>query len=269
MLDYRFKKKKYNTIVFNSIKKHGWDSHLFEIIEEVHDDRLSEREMHWIKELNTYVYSNSMGMNMTIGGEGHRGTWMHDVERRKKQATVFSGEGNPFYGKTHSEATRNVLAKKASERNKKLGITVPKYGAEKGRLKCIKPVVAYDTNGLFLSEYSSFEDAANDLKVHRTCISESVKYHHFVNKKYTFRYKTDNYPSQITVGKVNAKQEKRPVVCFFKRKKTTYPSAAEASEALGVPKTTINRAALYNKGRPIRKGYVFVYEDLLESLNLA
>ena len=40
---------------------------------------------------------------MTLGGDGQRSTWMHDTERRKKQSRLFSGQGNPFYGKTHSE----------------------------------------------------------------------------------------------------------------------------------------------------------------------
>lgn len=267
--DYRFKKKRFNTIVFNSINKYGWEAHTFEVVEEVENNLLSERERFWIKELDTYVGINRNGMNMTIGGEGHCGTWMHDVERRKRQAVVFSGEGNPFYGKKHSDSVRKVIAKLTSERNKRMGITVPKHGAEKGRLKVIKSVVVYDTLGRFVSEYCSITEAAKCLQVNHTCVSESVKHHHFIDGKYTFRYKTDNYPLEIHIGKVDIKQEKRPVVWFFNNYKIRYPSAFEASIETGVPKGTINRAALSMAGRPIRRGHIFCYEDLLEKYNLA
>jgi group I intron endonuclease len=33
--------------IFNSLNKHGWDKHIFEIIEECHIDKLDEREIYW------------------------------------------------------------------------------------------------------------------------------------------------------------------------------------------------------------------------------
>lgn len=206
---------------------------------------------------------------MTIGGEGHCGTWMHDIERRKKQAATFSGSGNPFYGKTHTQKVREHIATSISKRNKEMGICVPRHGVEKGRLKVIKAVVAYDTNGCFISEFNSVTEASKFLKVNRPCISVSAREHHFIDGKYTFRYKTENYPLKIQVGKVDVKQEKRPVVWFFNSYKIRYPSALEASIETGVPKGTINRAALTMAGRPIRRGHIFCYEDLLKTHNLA
>jgi hypothetical protein len=43
-----------------------------------------------------------------------------------------------------------------------------------------------------------------------------------------------------------------------------HPSAQEASEYFLIPKTTINRAAMYNNGKPIRTGYQFYYKDSLK-----
>jgi len=34
--------------IYNSINKYGWENHLFEIIEEVSNEQLNDREKHWI-----------------------------------------------------------------------------------------------------------------------------------------------------------------------------------------------------------------------------
>jgi len=49
------------------MNEHGVDNFTFEVIEEVDNDRLPEREQYWIKYYNTYVPN---GYNLTIGGEG-------------------------------------------------------------------------------------------------------------------------------------------------------------------------------------------------------
>jgi group I intron endonuclease len=38
---------KNQTKIFNSLNKHGWDKHIFEIIEECSIDKLDERETYW------------------------------------------------------------------------------------------------------------------------------------------------------------------------------------------------------------------------------
>jgi len=46
-----------------------------------------------------------------------------------------------------------------------------------------------------------------------------------------------------------------------------YESSLDASIDLKVPLTTIRRAALYNKKRPIRTGHIFIYKDLFKQKN--
>ena len=44
-------------ILYNSIKKYGWESHIFEIIEETKDIKiLSDSEIFYIKNLNNHQY---------------------------------------------------------------------------------------------------------------------------------------------------------------------------------------------------------------------
>lgn len=253
-------KKKGNIMLHNSIRKYGWDAHILEIIENVDDELLDEREMYWIKELNTFYRNNSNGMNMTLGGDGQRNTWMDDLERRKK-ASIYFTENAPFRGRKHTEESKKLIAQKASKRNRERKITIPKWGAEKGRLKVIRACVVYNTNGDFILEFDSLTDCAKFLGVNTALVRSSISRKSWLHGKHLIKYKTENYSLRIEVGQIKLQSVKRPITCIFrggKRKK--YPSAAEASLDLNVPKTTINRAAQYNNGRPIRKGYIFLYE---------
>jgi group I intron endonuclease len=255
-------KKGKNLILHNSIRKYGWDNHELEIIEIVDDLLLDEREMFWVNELKTYCQDNPMGMNMTKGGDGQRNSWMHDTERREQQSKVFSNEGNPFYGKKHSEESRKIMSEKTSQRNIERGITVPKWGAEKGRLKVVKPCIAYNNKGEFIGEYESLTDCANALGVKRANTSDCLNRGSWIDGKFMVKLKLDdNYPRQIEVGEIKLKTEKRAIIYVREDgSRVEYPSAKEASEELGIPKTTINRAAQYNNGRAIRSGHIFLYK---------
>jgi len=246
----------------NSIRKYGWEAHKLEILEEVENSLLNEREVALIEEHKTYFLDNPLGMNMTKGGDGNKGSWMHKVELRQWYSERFTGEGNPFYGKTHSEETRKRLAEAMSKRNKKNGVTVPKWGAEKGRLKVIKPVIAYDSKGVFIGEYDSATDAAKVLNINRSCVNNVLRGKHTHASGFVFRYKTENYPLQIEVV-LKQQNVKRAIITIVSGKMWEHPSAKEASEYFLIPKTTINRAAMYNNGRPIRTGHQFYYKDSL------
>ncbi len=244
----------------NSLRKYGWDAHILEVIEEVEDALLDEREIYWIAELNTYCYKNPKGLNMTLGGDGQRSTWMHNLERRKKQSELFSGEGNPFYGKTHTEEYKKRKALQVSEYNRENGVKVPEWGVEKGREVVRRKIVCYDLNGNFLKEYNSLASASKELNIHHSTISDSIKGRRSQAKGYVFRYKTDNYPLQIEVGVIKHKTVKRPVIGVYAGEVMVFASSAEASSYYGIPKTTINRAAQYNNGKPIRSGHEFYYQ---------
>jgi group I intron endonuclease len=251
--------------LYNSLGKYGFENHKFSIIEEVDDSILYEREKYWIKELNTYCFDNPKHLNMSRGGEGGGRTWMFDVERRKRQSELFKGENGTFYGKKHTEATKLIIAQKNSEYNKKHNIRVPKWGAEKGRLKVIVSVLCYDKYGNFLKEYVSATDASKELKINRIQIIRNCRNKAIgVGGKYVFRYKEPNFPLKINVGEVKPQNIKRPVLYLDKNHNIIkeYESAFEASIDLNVPKTTINRAALRKDIRPIRKGHIFLYKDL-------
>lgn len=271
--DYRWRNKKHKSFVCSSINKYGWDAHKFEVIEECSDDVLSEREIFWIKELNTYYVDNpEFGMNLTTGGEKGARNWMHDIERRKRQSIKFSGEGGTFYGKKHTQETKEILSKKASERNKLNGHKVPEWGAEKGRVKIRRAVVQYNSMGVFVKEFISITEAANHNSLNIGSVKDSVLYGSWINGEHLFVYKTDNYPTVIEIGEIKKRTEKRAIYWLSEDLEPIceFPSAQEASDFFGIPKTTINRAAMYNDMNPIRTGHIFFYKDLyLEEYKLS
>ena len=258
--EYRWRSKKRKSIIHDSIKGYGWENHTLEVIEEVADELLNEREIFWIKELNTFYLDNPKGMNMTRGGDGNVPSWMHNIERRKKQSEAFSGVKNPFYGKTHTEEYKLRKSKEVSEYNKKNGVRVPEWGAEKGRQKVIKPVLMYNVKGSFVREFESCTEAAKFIGGKARDISTCASGKRTNTKGYVFRYKTEDYPLQIKV-QLKYKTVKRPVVCEYAGEVMVFSSAEEAATSLNIPKTTINRAAMYNNGKPIRAGYKFFYKQ--------
>jgi len=84
-IDVIDRKRKYASIrccdqprLYNSLKKYGWNDHIFDIICECSESELDELEKYYIKEYKTF--NTERGMNLTDGG-GH---FRHSEETRQK-----------------------------------------------------------------------------------------------------------------------------------------------------------------------------------------
>lgn len=90
------------------MNQNGVDNFKFEIIEQIDNTRLDEREKYWIKQYNSLAPN---GYNLTSGGEGTTGfSRFQSQEQRKKK-----GESVKKYYQNHPQA-REAL----SQRTKKL-----------------------------------------------------------------------------------------------------------------------------------------------------
>jgi len=107
---------KIGTVLGKAINKYGADNFTYEIIEFCDDSEMSNREIYYIKELNSHC-SNKCGYNMTYGGE-----------------TLY-GESNPFYGKKHSDETRKIISDMASQRVGELNPFYGKHHTEENKIK--------------------------------------------------------------------------------------------------------------------------------------
>lgn len=92
-----------NSYLHRSMNEHGIDNFIFEVIEEIDDDKLPEREQYWINKFNSYVPN---GYNLTLGGEGTFGFSrpQSEEERKKKSKSLKNFYANhPEKSKIYSQ----------------------------------------------------------------------------------------------------------------------------------------------------------------------
>ncbi len=94
-----------------AINKHGIDNFSFEIIEENENENfILEKEIFYIKEYESF---GEKGYNLSVGGDGpsgYRHTDEAKIKMSKAKKIAFIGEGNPFFGKKHTEETKKKIA---------------------------------------------------------------------------------------------------------------------------------------------------------------
>jgi group I intron endonuclease len=172
-LKYRFNNHCYEALSRNSttylhraIRKYGKENFIIEEIELCNSDDLNEREIFWISTLKPQY-------NLTAGGEGISG-YKYTEEQRKKMSErrigKYVGEKNPFYGRHHSEETKQQISEFRKGKRFSKGFT-GKSHKEESKLKTSQTlknnpnvkrvkVFQYDTEGNFLREFQSITEAA-------------------------------------------------------------------------------------------------------------
>jgi len=159
-------------ILYRAIKKYGWDKFEISVLEKVEDfSLLNEREIHWINKLNPKY-------NTKEGGDCARG-WHHSEESKKKmsetKSKMYIGENNPFYGKSHSEETKEKI------RTARLGKSLSKE--HKGKLRAAynpdrfyKKVIKMNINGTVeLAFFNSVSDAAKSVNISQGSLSNCLR----------------------------------------------------------------------------------------------
>lgn len=113
------KKYRYNSHLLNSIKKYGFD--VFEIDKEFDvaysQEELNKLEYMYIKIYNTTNYN--FGYNKKDGGDNGKPSeetrkklieYQNNPNVVKRKKELMIGENNPFYGKHHTEETKNKIS---------------------------------------------------------------------------------------------------------------------------------------------------------------
>lgn len=85
----------YRSHLYNAIKKYGKEHFSINVIETCSYDDMDKREAYWIRELNSLEPN---GYNITPGGK------------------KLHGSDNPFFGKHHSEKTKQIISQKNTGR---------------------------------------------------------------------------------------------------------------------------------------------------------
>ena len=107
---YRCLNCKHQPKLYSSLKKHGYDKHLIEIIETCEIEQLNEKEVHYIALFKTFDTKN--GMNLVSGGGASRRT----SEETKQRLRIINT------GKKASAETREKISQKMKGNSYALGM---------------------------------------------------------------------------------------------------------------------------------------------------
>lgn len=106
------------SILHRAMLKYGFDQFIIEQLSkhETEAEALAQETLF----IEQYQSRNrDIGYNITEGGEGSSGYVHTDAAKRRMseiKKMAYVGEGNPFYGKTHSIDTRTLISEFASTR---------------------------------------------------------------------------------------------------------------------------------------------------------
>lgn len=201
---YRNAKCKSQTKLYNSILKHGWENHLFEIIhvlpKDTSRDTLDAYEQVYI---NAYKDCGVLFLNIREGGY----TGRLNAQSKVKMSEARKGEKNVMYGKKHTTETRlrisqNITGKQAGERNPmygkkgplspnygrvgKRGIDSPLYGRKHSPESIAKMKSIQQGNKVVGPNHPRFGVKFSD--EHKSKISSSLKGHTGNNNKMVIQY---------------------------------------------------------------------------------
>ena len=113
-----------NSYLHKAMSKEGLENFSFEIIEEIDNHLLSEREKYWIQKYNSYVPN---GYNLTLGGEGTFGYSRAQSEEERQKRSESQRQyfiDHPEMKQVIKERTKQLwmdpeYRKKVTESNKK------------------------------------------------------------------------------------------------------------------------------------------------------
>ena len=152
-----------NYYIDNASRKYGLANFNVIVLEEVEDNRLSEREQYWIAQIDC-VYPK--GYNNTLGGEE---SFRPSEETKHKISEAlkgrFAGKKNPMYG-TVSPMRGKVGAMKGKKHSKE---TIQKMiESRTGENSCVaRPVICLETGVYFISA----KQASEEMGISRSSLS--------------------------------------------------------------------------------------------------
>jgi group I intron endonuclease len=153
-LDYKKSLKKQQIKLFNSIKKYGYENHIFEVIEECSIELLNERERYW----QEYYNCVEDGLNCRYTKTDDKsGSLSKETINKLKNKNVDYLKGNSFRtGIKHSEEIKQQIRNTLIENSKKdnyfngmtgkFGSLNPFYGKKHSKETILKIKETYKKN---------------------------------------------------------------------------------------------------------------------------
>lgn len=166
--EHRRGKSKGCRLIYNAIKKYGWDAFEIEWYECL-NEYLNDHEEFLVEILGTLT---PCGYNL-MGGGGSGGKRSEETKRKMSESQL---------GKIVSDETRQKLGEAKSDKNN------PMYGKTGEKNNTSKRVYQYDLDGTFIDSFGSCEEARRYLKK-KTSSSISACAHGSRKRKTAYKFK--------------------------------------------------------------------------------
>lgn len=251
-VDFRWKNNGYGYVsqyFYKVIKKYGWDNiEHYVIANHLTEDEAKEFEKTLIGKLQC---KGKYGYNLTDGGDGSLGYIPTKAEREYK-SKKYSGKGNPYYGKKHSEETRLKMKQNHAD-------------FSGGKNPHRKNFYQFDIDGNYIATYDSVRSAARFIGA-TDCIGKGAR-EHKPSHGFLWGYDKDIIIKDGTIClnyiyKKEINKTYKHIYMFDLNKKfiKDYVSGGEAGRDNNIQRNMITNAA---RKRGFCKGYYWCYENYI------
>jgi len=166
-----------------------------ELIEEVDFFEWKFWEKFWISQFISWGFNL---VNYSDGGEGYTSKWVRELWKNKKYRKFHTdrvtGEKNPFYGKNHSEKTKDILRVKCP----RFGKDNYSYGKKRSKefieinrknQPTIKCVIRMDLCENYIDEWLGIKYMCKQLGLDDSAVIRVMKGRQKHHKGFKFKYK--------------------------------------------------------------------------------
>ena len=145
--------------LYNSLKKYGFENHIFEIIEECLFEQLDEKEIFYKQQfINKSGWENVLFCQLIDGKGGYKSD---ETKQKISKALIGKKQSKEtclkksisLIGRIESDDTKNKKSKSNKGISRGKGIPKSKEHILKTSKSLCKPVIQYDLNGVYLKEW--------------------------------------------------------------------------------------------------------------------
>lgn len=186
--EYKYCKCKRQQKLYNSIRKYGWESHIFEICHELPVD-IAQEVLDQYEQLYMDLYTDCNIKLLNLRGGGNRGKVSLETKKKLslKRMGRFKGKDNYMYGRTHTEESK---AKIREARAKQVLKPRTKEAQMKINTKLQKPVIQLCKDGSISNTWDSITKAQEGTGISKSLISQCCNNHLKFGKGYIWKFKT-------------------------------------------------------------------------------
>jgi len=177
--DYKYLKCNEQPKIYNSLKKYGWDNHIFDVLEECLIEHLSENEIKW-KKYYLELYNNNWNKVLFLSLYDRGGGPKNKVHRNKISKALK--------GKPKSQEHKNNISNSKIGKKRCQNFINNRANTYKNKIIGF-PILQFDLNDNFIKEWESCKLASENLNIKKAAINMCLKGKHKTSGGFKWKYK--------------------------------------------------------------------------------